>query len=127
MYTLSCLCLSPVLQSLTEKDDLYPEEYKLACSSSPNPQFPVDTQHHCQVAALRDSVSLVTTDHQLYEYKCPSHTAEELRQISTITSRMEWRGLNDTKVYSSVMDAAVAEHIDRYNTYCSGQGPHSKL
>lgn len=68
---------------MLDDDDLYPLEVS-------EYQPPEGIQHHPQAEAIRDTVHLVTTNHMMYEYKVPTHTAKELHDCSRQTMRFEF-------------------------------------
>lgn len=94
-----------ILVSVMGEDDLYPLEYS---DHSP----PENIHHHPRAAAIRDAVNLVTTNHTLYEYKIPTHTAKELHQCSQQTTRFEFGAPIVT--IDSVLGKKITEHELRY-------------
>ena len=70
------------LQSVTERDDLFPLE------GSEDWATPI--QHPQSSELQSQGVSLHLSHHTTHEHEIPMHTVEELRQLSTKTSRMEF-------------------------------------
>lgn len=88
------------------EDDLYPVE------EGSEYQPPEGIIHHPQAVPIKDSVHLVTTNHIMYEYKVPTHTAQELHRCASQTMRFEF-GAPIVPVVS-VLEKKMAEHELRY-------------
>lgn len=99
-------CPPPPPQSVLGEDDLYPVE------EGSEYQPPEGIIHHPQAVPIKDSVHLVTTNHIMYEYKVPTHTAQELHRCASQTMRFEF-GAPIVPVVS-VLEKKMAEHELRY-------------
>lgn len=98
-----------VLQTLINPDDFYPalSEEEALCSPPPHlPQSPTLTHIH-----LHPSQS------QAYEYECPTHTAEELRDLCVRLCRMEFHGKDKIFFYDNVITDKVSKHTEEYYRY----------
>ena len=96
------------MQSVNDLDDLYPEHGAEEWGSKvQRPQA-----HH-----LQGRVELVLSDNAFYEYKCPTHTASELLQLSQTHSRLELHGVTDCRFYENTSVASeLTRHIEHYNS-----------
>ena len=70
-----------ILQSVTELDDLCPQDSEDRISPVQLPRSP---------ELARMGVRLTLTDNVNYEYEISDHTPDELRNMSTITNRIEY-------------------------------------
>ncbi len=84
------------MQSVTEEDDLYPLEG--------SEDWTTPLQHPQSLELQRHGVSLVLSSNTAYEYEIPSHTAQELRDLSTTMNRMEIKDFNISFVNSMEAD-----------------------
>lgn len=79
---------------MTERDDLCPLE---------GPEDWVTPIQHPQSSRLqRHGVSLVLSHNTAYEHEIPTHTTQELRDLSTTTDRLEFHSLLKFNFVSSV-------------------------
>ena len=72
---------------MAQNDDLYPE------GDSEDWMTPI--QHPKSLELQKHGVVLVLSQHTNYEYEVPTHTAQELRELSTTTNRLEFHSRSD--------------------------------
>ena len=97
------------LQSMMDLDDLYPGLPEEAALTSPPPHLPQSpTLSH---------IHLHPSQSPIHEYECPTHTAEELRNISTQLCRMEISGKGKFQLYDTVITDKVTRHVGEYNSF----------
>ena len=92
-----------------DDDDLYPTE-----DGALKP--PDGTKiHRPRSPTLRDQVPLqIVSEKTMYEYECPTHTADELQQLCKRRSRLELHGAEDFRFNDNVTIEKVEEHKERY-------------
>ena len=100
-------CLSLILQSVSNADDIYPALPEEEAITAPPPHSP-------QSPALAH-VHLLPSEMSAYEYTCPTHSAEELRNLSVRMSRLEYHDVNRFFFYDTVWSEDLARHIDEYD------------
>lgn len=96
-------------QDILNGDDLYPAEAAYWMTTD---QSSAIHQPHCP--ALRDRVPLHVRYHKGYEYECPTHTAEELHQLTTTACRLEIRSPRDFKFFDNIITKKADDHMERY-------------
>lgn len=104
---------------MIKHDDLYPALPEELALTSPPPHLPQSpTLSHVHLHPSQSSV---------HEYECPTHTADELRSLSTNLSRMELRGKGNFQIYDNVMTEKIASHVEEYNHIRESHPLNSKL
>lgn len=96
-------------QDILNGDDLYPAEASYWITTDQSPVI-----HHPRCPTLRDKVSLHVRYHKGYEYECPTHTAEELEQLTTRHCRLEIHSPRDFKFFDNIISKKVDDHMERY-------------
>ena len=92
-------------QSLAPFDDLFPVEG--------SEDWTTEIQHPKSLI-LRDRIPLVLSQRREFELAVPSHTAQELRELSQNMSRMEFKFPSEFKFYDNQYVEKIAEYHRRY-------------
>ena len=96
-------------QDILNGDDLYPAEAAYWMTTDQSSAI-----HQPNCPALRDRVPLHVRYHKGYEYECPTHTADELHQLTTRACRLEIRSPRDFKFFDTIITKKVDDHLERY-------------
>jgi hypothetical protein len=96
------------LQSVDNRDDLFPLE---------GPEdWTTPIQHPQSLELQRRGISLVLSDNSRFEFTVHTHTAEELRDLSTNTNRLEFHSREKFDSVSSVETEEVQTFLHQvYN------------
>ena len=101
---------------MTERDDLSPLE---------GPEDWITPVQHPQSLQLqKKGVFLSLSLDPKYEYSIPTHTAQELRELSQVTDRIEFLGMLNFNFVSSVKEEELEAFL---KAQASEQGLSSKL
>lgn len=101
-------------------DDLYPALSEELAVTSPPPHLP-------QSPSLSHIHLHPSTQSQLYEYECPTHTAAELHETCDHFCRLEIRGKGDFQFVDNVLTEQITSHIEDYRHFRNHQLTNSKL
>ena len=107
------------MKSLINPDDLYPVLSEELAVTSPPPHLP-------QSPTLTH-VHLHPSQSPTHEYDCPTHTADELRELSTKISRMELHGKGKFSFHDTVLTDKTSSHIAEYVNYKANSPITSRL
>lgn len=88
------------MQAVSQMDDLFPINSEDSTTQIQLPRSR-DLQGH--------GVTLTLSLDPDYEYKVLTHTADELRELSPITSRMEY---NNLSVFENMVEFEVSDHLE---------------
>lgn len=95
---------------MVNSDDVYPALPEEQAITSPPPHLP-------QSPTLTH-IHLHPSQSPAYEYECPTHTAEELRNLSVKLCRVEFHGKDKKSVFcDTVIGDKVTRHIEEYARY----------
>ena len=112
-YTCSIyLTLAFIVQSVSERDDLFPMEG--------SEDWTTEIQHPTSVS-LRELVPLLLSQQAAFEYTIPSHTAQELWSLSENMSRMEFHASFQFKFLDHRAMDKIANYHERYRQQIYGE------